>query len=236
MQYHTWETHYQNWANWLKRIEGKKVDLMSMRDWTKFRITEVMAQCPDHIIPTYVGADLAWADAGSPYYKVHPKLISKLCKVNLEKVPAEFIETPMDLPAVAICLPDCDIPELRLSEKYQIKSLLIVKNDPPFSGRFREKIEEAAVLMIDFGAYTPDDQRRRETGFMPIWYYPGQSIAEAAEENFLSQVRDQNSLCNELGFDKEVVSEVYKNCIRLCVTIGFLANSNDEIIEPDVLS
>lgn len=41
-----------------------------------------------------------WMAAGRPYYNIHPQMVRSLCKTNLDKIPAEFIEVPSNLPSM----------------------------------------------------------------------------------------------------------------------------------------
>lgn len=42
----------------------------------------------------------AWVESGRPYYNIHPQMVRSLCNTNLDKIPAELIEVPANLPAV----------------------------------------------------------------------------------------------------------------------------------------
>ncbi len=48
----------------------------------------------------------AWVASGRPYYNIHPQMVKSLCNTNLDKIPAEFIEVPANLPAVVFRFAD----------------------------------------------------------------------------------------------------------------------------------
>ena len=184
--------------------------------------------------------EITWGRQGKPYYKVHPKLVEQLCTTNLAKVPARFIEVPEPYGAVAIRLAE-DHPLLTIQDGAvgipagsAVKSILLTRgssrlteNDPDWAG-----YKESAICFINLDYYTREiftGQEHQKFIFMPIWYKDDNESTVAALDNFLSQTKISDKVGPE-------AFEVFHNCLALAVTIGFLANSTDALIEPDVLN
>ncbi len=184
--------------------------------------------------------EATWYKQGQPYYKVHPKLVGQLCKTNLSKVPAKFIEVPEPYAAVAIRFAE-DHPLLTIQEGLEgvpagttIKSILLVRGSNRLEGQHPNWVgfKESVVCFMNLDCYAREKvtgQTQQKFMFLPVWYRRDDESAASAVDSFIVNTKTSDEM-------KDAASEVFHNCLALAVTIGFLANSTDALIEPDVLN
>jgi len=155
-----------------------------------------------------------WIKLGSPYFKIWPSMIPLLSNVNIE-VPVDYLRLPFK--AFVVRLPTEDNP-LTIDEQHLVRAILVSEGQP--SGDDSRRV----FLWIDVG----------ERGFeeSPILTYcqldcvPGIQIEEAfyrlpIEENIPGV---------------QVPRELQARCLRLVVSVCFLATGGDRLVEPEVLS
>lgn len=110
MEYYSWQTMLDEYR-WMHKHEKQTIRNLSDDD---IRVIEM-----NHILTSpfrdqanrwrrmiRLTGETAWVAAGRPYYNVHPQMVGSLCKTNLNKIPAQFIEVPADLPAVVFRFAD----------------------------------------------------------------------------------------------------------------------------------
>jgi hypothetical protein len=182
-------------------------------------------------------------DAGQAYYNVHSQLVAKLARVNLEKVPASMVEMPQGLRAVNIRL-DRQHDELTFTSTLSAYS--VAWHSPPVTpGSFvhsfifcrpSEKalraifrgdnlpVEHCLLIALDANIVSKDGVRT--ICFAPLFWTDDQMTLAESVEATMGILRGTN----------DDYREILANCLRLAVTIGFLANSSDELIEPDIIA
>lgn len=229
MQFYNWRTDYDGYRAWSERNKQKPKTLRSFYE-------ERLEQFIRYKMPPWrLNAETAWIPAGRPYYNIHPKLVSKLTRINLEKIPANLIELPNRLPAVNIRFAQ-QHPELTIHEGLHTANMLNQSQEVP-AGSFAHSLlfadmradgVDQVYFIIDFDIYQQFagyDHKQPCYGVFPLHLDGNKSVAEAVEETARSSI----------GSGPDYVA-VAANCLRLAITIGFMANSSSELIEPDVLS
>ena len=155
-----------------------------------------------------------WIKLGSPYFKVYPAMIPLLSGVGID-VPVDYLRLPFC--SFAVRLPAEDNP-LVIDEQYYVRSILACDGQPV------DTQERRVYLWLDVG--------ERGMGNSPVLTYcqlecvPGIQIEDAF--NRLPQEPDIPGVC--------VPRELQARCLRLVVSVCFLATGADRLVEPDVLS
>ena len=189
---------------------------------------QVLRRCPRHAAGSRPGGTPAtpwrWSTTapsasgtgcglGSPYFKVYPAMIPLLSGVGIE-VPVDYLRLPFC--AFAVRLPAEGNP-LVIDDQYYVRSILACDGQPV------DTQERRVYLWIDVG--------ERAMGNSPVLTYcqlecvPGIQIEEAF--NRLPQEPDIPGVC--------VPRELQARCLRLVVSVCFLATGGDRLVEPDVL-
>jgi hypothetical protein len=180
-----------------------------------------------------------WAESGRPYYNVHPMLVGKLARVNLSKVPANFLEAPHNLKVVHIRFAEPN-PAFTIAADVEhggvvfpagvfVRGFLFYKpSDAEWSEFYgcarpgKDKPQHGMICLVDFGL----DERQ----FGYLTFYIGWDT-----DVMLDVVIENGIRCSDKIWPNQI-KEIQNNALRVAVTIGFLSNSNDDLIEPDVLS
>ena len=155
-----------------------------------------------------------WLKCGSPYFKIHPAIVPLLSNVGID-VPVDYLRLPFQ--AFAVRLPVEDNP-LVIDNQYHVRAVLVCDGQPMGTD------ERRVYLWLDVG--------ERGMGDAPVLTYcqlecvPGIQIEEAF--NRLPQEPDIPGVC--------VPRELQARCLRLVVSVCFLATGADRLVEPDVLS
>ena len=155
-----------------------------------------------------------WLAAESPYFKVYPTMIPLLSGVGIE-VPVDYLRLPFQ--ALVIRLPT-EGNSMIIDDQYQVRAILVCDGQPV------DTEERRVYLWIDVG--------ERGMGNAPVLTYcqlecvPGIQIEEAF--NRLPPERNIPGVC--------VSRELQARCLRLVVSVCFLATGGDRLVEPDVLS
>jgi len=176
--------------------------------------------------------ELEWHQARRPYYNVHPALVSKLCEVNLDAIPSDLMEIPDNLPVVNIRLAD-NHPDFAFRED------MFCEGNDWEQGHFAKGSAVTSILMS--AAYnnagsvkgysfllngsTPTSDGR--SSILVLFALKAEGLT--VEEVFAQTIR----MYKKTSPDSR---RILRNVLRLCVTVGFLRNGDDELITPDVLS
>lgn len=178
-------------------------------------------------------AEMQWENAERPYYSIHPSLVTKLCQVDFSKVPASLIKMPDPYDVITIRLNQQN--ELLTIEdgKYYLRSMLVwrrQKGDVLKQGRNTFNIDDDVLICwIDFG----ETQAEVSDHAGPLYTYKcfpikeGQMIQDAF--NTFPKAPDA-----DLGV--KVPEEFTMNCIKLFISVGFLAASETSLLAFDILN
>lgn len=163
--------------------------------------------------------EVNWVSIGSPYYKIHPKMVTKLCKSDLTKIPSLMLKMPHGLNVVNIRF--CQQhPEFTVDEQHNsnavlpagsfLRSILMSKHDGLIS------------FIMDFGLF----DKMGQSIYSLFGIFPKESFS-------IQECIDQSVAL----FDQRIhpYYRMIANIMRLAVTIGFLSD-NPTICEADVLN
>lgn len=175
-----------------------------------------------------------WMEDDRPYYNIHPGIISHLIRINLATIPSELIEIPSNYSAINIRFSQPDSAftlNTALTSRFQIPAGawihgLLMTDFRRVCPRQGVDIQNKVAFIIDFDQMiTVGGQQQPAYGVFPLTITPGQDLEEA----FQATVQKVRFMCDE--YEKLVV-----NCLKLAVSIGFLANANQDMVTPDVLA
>ncbi|HVA50212.1 MAG TPA: hypothetical protein VNH11_27905 [Pirellulales bacterium] len=156
-------------------------------------------------------SELNWSLAGRPYYKLWPAIIPLLAGVGID-VPVDYLRLPS--PAFLVRFPMQDNP-LRVDDEHVVRSILV--NDGE-----NDAGERRMFLWIDVGEL---HDGWPVLTFCQLDCVPGIAIEEAF---------DRLPRQNPPGL--HVPRELQADCLRVVVSVCFLATGADRLIEPEVLS
>lgn len=157
-------------------------------------------------------SEMNWCSAGRPYYKLWPGIIPLLAGVGID-VPVDYLRLPFE--AFLVRLPMQDNP-LRIDDEHVVRSILVHDGE-------NDLVQRRMFLWLDVG----------ETGFdgSPVLTFcqldcqPGLAIEDAF-----------NLLPRQEAPGLHVSRELQEQCLRIVVSVCFLATGADRLIEPEVLS
>lgn len=219
MQYFSWMTDYMLYQRAYPKEQRKPYD-----EFLRWRLNTLRSY---GMPPVRHDADAQWALDGYPYYNIHPKLTSKLCKMDLTKIPSTLLKMPHGLNTVNIRFAQQHQEFTVFEEQVQTSNLPFGANIP--AGSFVRSLMMRAAegiyyFLLDFGVMTPHGQPTYWIFGMRLW-----------EEHSMLEAIKLASRHSDTDADFDSCSLVVQNVLRLAVTIGFLAD-NPTICEADVLA
>lgn len=176
--------------------------------------------------------ELQWEMDDRPYYSVHPNLVTKLCQVDFSKVPSNLITMPDPFKVVSIRLNQEN--ELLSIEngKYFLKSMLVWRRKPgeilKYKGQTFEMSDDILVCWIDFGETT--DYPTKDS---PLYTYKCFPIKDG---QMITDVFDTFEDAPDAQLGVKVPKEFTENCVKLFISIGFLAASDTPLMMFDILN
>jgi len=222
MQFFNWTTDYQLYCSHFDKRERMPYD--------EFLRTRNKQLSEKFIVSNRrLTAETEWVKIGSPYYNIHPKMVSKLCKSDLTKIPSLMLKMPHGLSVVNIRFcqqhPEFTVEREHSSENYDNYSY--GKFVLP-AGCFLRSIlmyrDEQGIIsfVMDFGLFDHHNQ-------------PTYSLFGILPQDELSM---QQCIDRAARLSSQPIHPYYHmiaNIMRLAVTIGFLSD-NPTICEADVLN
>jgi hypothetical protein len=243
MEFHGWITMFDEAGK--INPEEKHLPINTRTKIEEKRITESLSD--RRIAASRVArlmAERIYVEANRPYYNIHPKIFPKLAKTNLDQIPCEFIEIPKshkDSNVDVICLRFCEdipiqfkpagtkrVPAFDYDPENQagVRSVLLSRTSNPDNSFFN------FTLFLDegFRQHTPWGIDCLLCNTFNLHAPKGITIPKVL----------QNTIDNEKEplYQEALITYQHKieNIFRVAVTVGFLANANDELLVPDVLS
>lgn len=153
-----------------------------------------------------------WCHAGRPYYKLWPGIIPLLAGIGVD-VPVDYLRLPFH--AFLVRMPTQDNP-LRIDDEHVVRSILVHDGENNVGQR-------RMFLWIDVGEMGIDGSPILT--FCQLDCQPGLAIEEAF-----------NLLPRPEAPGLHVSRELQEQCLRIVVSVCFLATGADRLIEPEVLS
>ena len=215
MQFKKWITDYDHFHKKMGR--NKRSNRLSVKAFTVKRGEEY----EDYGVGNFrLIMEADWMESGRPYYNVHPCIMTTLSRINLSKIPARLVVVPEPFKVVHIALAK-DHPELMLNQGIQNKDgEFNLPKGSSVSGILMFKMHENLIVFcLDFDVYDCYGQ--------PVYVI------------FLLRTDTQENLQQSIercAHGEDDYRKVCANALRLAATIGFMANSKSDLIEPDVLS
>lgn len=194
---------------------------------TREEMYSKFSQMQDNPLGLRHGAfDMAWYDAGKPYYDVYPSVIQMLTKINLE-IPGDCVLATREyLPHLLVRLPDCNH---QLCYEDPNKGLTHVRTIfISFQRVNKNKGSSVPTLGLVVGL---DIGERDESGTIPMHTMKVFPL----DDRTIEEVIDSLPAHITASEGMQVPDDLIKQCIRLAVTLRLLED-NPELIEPDVLS
>ena len=243
--FNTWKTRFDEAATLLpnlkkmplnERIVTESNALRCMNDTASMDGPSVMSEM------LRLGEEYLWLLDGKPYYNVHPNLVRQLCRCNLEKLPASYLEIPGGFDTVLIRFSE-PVPDLVVGDSEYVRCILMARTlvDLPEDdfcalyehGRRPRQLSSAAnrlTLRIDLG----DRGECDELSYIREWVIGVRLLPDRTlDEEFAAF----ESSAPELIAPGTRRREVLENCLRLIASVGLIANSpEDNLLQYDVLS
>ena len=190
--------------------------------------------------PAIPMAEMMWLEDGQPYYNIHPKLVSQLCRTDLSKIPAVLFKMPHGLRVVHVRFAEEhseffdseDTVHSFLMSLEDSENVLLPKKEAG-EWRFGKRVS----LILEFGKKRDGFPLQEEFG---LELFEDQTFDEAIAST-KSLLRKEGMIGmdgKELDINKALLryeTGVFENLLRLAITIGFLAD-NPAICEADVLN
>jgi hypothetical protein len=218
MQFTPWQTDYEMYCAEWKR-EGKTPD--TYETFFRNRLDELRR---------YGGLDFrlkgehVWDVIGRPYYNIHPKMVSKLCKTKLVNIPSHLFMMPHNYQAVNFRFAEVH-PEFQFTEDEQLD----LPGMPAIPLKGHHVVGILIVRGTDGSVLCLADYTYKQATGQPTY-----SVMSFVPQPNLSMQEAIDSARSE-HHRNDSYRRVTENVIRLVVTVGFLSN-NPTICEADVLS
>jgi len=172
--------------------------------------------------------ELDWHNKGRPYYKIYPALLPMFLKTKLD-VPGKYLHAPFS--SLVIRLPENHQCNGLIAEGKELRSILVteVSKEQAIAISGPIQYEHMFILWMNFGEI-----------FDGMPYYIFQTLKFRSEESIESALSRQRTPektdTDSLQIGVQINDEIINNCVRLTVSVCFLATGADRIVEPDVLS
>ena len=250
-EFYEWQQDYNDYSRHCRErgLKNTHKNLEEFQVWRENYLAQLYKRGDKQAVIRH-DAEKVWRKAGCPFYNVHPELVTKLCRIDLDKIPAHLVEMPQQLEGVNIRFakqhPEMTLTDdqpapksypgyhnpLRVKRGDFVHSLLMVKPTERMVENFRweevgspVKKHMGFLFCLDFGVIDTSEGHRVFMTVPLAWADDGETLKYSLFD--LAQHTNNASP----GFVR-----LAANCMKLAVTIGFLANSENDLIEPDVLS
>lgn len=178
-------------------------------------------------------AEREWERTNRPYYSVHPSLVTKLCQVDFSKVPSSLITMPDPYDIVSIRLNQQNDLLTIEDGKYFLRSMLVWKREKgeviTFMGNTFEIDDNILICWIDFG----ETQKQITDHDGPLHTYKCFPIKEG---QMIQDAFNHFPKAPDADIGVSVPEEFTMNCIKLFISVGFLAASETPLLAFDILS
>jgi len=240
MSFYQWKTDWDDYKEFCKRVRQPQ-NVKTIEEFWAYR----GRQCARYGGSARNESERIWLAHGSPYYNVHPMLVDQLTKVNLEKVPTSLVEVPwpfdvvnirlakqqaaLTLDATVTATQDVDWKVEDVPAGAFLRSMLMIRGHErilkPLGRPDVKNADRFVIFAFDFDVIEIENGVR-SIGFAPLFW-------ESEEDSLQDSI---DVMIDEMKAKSESYKSLVENCVRMAITIGFLANSRDSMIEPDVLT
>lgn len=166
---------------------------------------------PQSVDFNHWASELGWYAAERPYYKVWPAVIPLLAGVGIE-VPVEYLRLPFA--SMLLRFPKTENP-LPVAPGYVVRSILV-------SQGASEDHQRRIFLWFDIGETEPDGSPL--VTYCQLDCQPGFDIEQAFHHLLRTKTEGV-----------EIPLELQEQCLRIAVSVCFLATGADRLVDADVL-
>jgi hypothetical protein len=243
-KYEEWQSGYA----WTKRAMGKK---FPFADWLTFynsgmvTVSEQIERrrrvgLPTHVapfdaVPTQLSNEMLWYDSCKPYFSVHPELLDVFSRCRMD-LPCGAIRFPSGLHTFHLKIPQPT--SLRIDDKHYVRSILCnmateaswdrVQTLCPAVRRPDPVVRKQITLWID-----TNEWETTGVGESPVFNY--RRMEWDADTDTVEMA------LNKLPFDPDATGVIMpepliRECIRIALSVCFLADGDDDVVIPDVLN
>ncbi|MCC9602893.1 hypothetical protein LOC67_20275 [Stieleria sp. JC731] len=189
-----------------------------------------------------LGEEYSWLLDGKPYYNIHPNLVSHLCRCNLSKIPASYLEVPGGFDTALIRLSG-PCPEIVVDGEEYVRSILISHSIADVDDSELDALFTNGTPISNVAAKSNEINLRIDLGergtcdgmaYIKDWlvHLPCQPDRNLDEEFSAFETAAPQQIAP--GTRRR---EVLRNCVRMIATVGLIANSpQDNLLQFDVLA
>jgi len=170
-------------------------------------------------------AEWNWIKDNKPYYKIWPEWIIPFAQTRLD-LPSDCFVLPFK--SILLRLPKANNP-LVIDEEHKVQTILATEFgvDERFDINLFPDEKRTLIIWVDVG------EKEEGGSDLPVYSYLQLPFSgdELIEDAILRLPRSQSC---DYGLD--VPHKIMVQCLKLCVSISFLATGADKLVQPDVLS
>lgn len=181
----------------------------------------------DYITFNHAFAELSWYDRNKPYYNLHPALISPFNKNKLN-FPAKYISLPYKV--LVVQFPE-NHEDLKLPDSnYFLRSCMAILNDEFYDPKTKKLLtgEKRLIVWMDFG-----ERQKLSNGTEEI-IYAFKQLMWSGEET-VEEALDKLPIHESFYCGLKIPLESVITCIKLLLSIAFLAKEKNQLVMPHVL-
>jgi hypothetical protein len=179
-----------------------------------------------------------WIDHGRPYFILEPSLIPTFSRCRMD-IPVDLIQFPYGLHSFSVHLPSAqDGNPLVIDDRHYVKSFLVTRVTESSMAYLQNKLLGPLPLDLGIGKYRNRlflwvDVGEVDANGLPVYTYRQLVWNESCTVD-----EAMNALPDDPTINEGVIvpAEISKQCMRLVLSVCFLAGSNDPLVQPDVLA
>lgn len=260
MIYHEWQTMFDEFIKQNKSLRRESLEKLLMMEIKNISSSAFKMESNRTKRLMRLNLEYNWVKSGKPYYKIHPMMVRKLSKINLDKIPAEFIEVPEfdsvcfrfaeDIPTryidahagiTAIRDESINVSPIYVrsaifsriksgDSKYQSAIDFVKKSIKSSDKQMAFLNDDNFILVLDEGFRGKEEHVDRTLCNSIIVSVHQGEMISQAIERTISEDAIVSKLPTNLKSRLE-------NLFRVIISIGFMANApEDNLIVPDIIS
>lgn len=261
MQFHDWQTMFDEFVKSDKSLRKVPLDHLALMEYENIESSPFRIEANRTKRFLRLGIEYSWCAAGKPYYKVHPLMVRKLSKIDLDKIPVEFVEVPCvsdkDDPFRTVCFRFAEDVPIQYTDAHAGVTMVYGKS-----------IEESPIYVrsVLFARVSPNMGQQIKNKLPTDWghvdFFKEDNFIFVFDEGFRAKQENiERTLCNsivigvrkdetiskaiERGINEDSIlsklsctlKQRLENLFRIIISVGFLANApEDGLIVLDILN
>jgi hypothetical protein len=184
-----------------------------------------------HSLDSQIIAEWTWHIEKKPYYCIHPKLVSKLCKTKIDKIPVSLVKMPEPFDVILIRFKEEN--ELLSIEKgkYFLRTMLVSLRKK--NGEFNRKGKKICQFKDNDLTFWFDFGEKGDNGYSILTF----KTIRIHENQTIEQMFDFLPSSPTIDEGLHIPNEVLRNAVGLFISAGFLASADDaSLLYPDIIS